>query len=42
MPGVDIHPTAIVSLKAELGERVTIGPYSIVDEGARVGDRTVI
>ena len=42
MTGSGIHPTAIVSSKAEIGEGVSIGPYSIVDEGARVGDGTVI
>lgn len=36
---VDIHPTAIVDPKAELGEGVAIGPYSIVGPGARLGDR---
>ena len=36
MPG--IHPTAIVSPRAELGDNVTIGPYAIVGEGCVVGD----
>jgi acyl-[acyl carrier protein]--UDP-N-acetylglucosamine O-acyltransferase len=30
-----IHPTAIVSPKAEIGSRVEIGPFVIVGEGAR-------
>jgi UDP-N-acetylglucosamine acyltransferase len=38
----DIHPTAIVSPKAELGEGVSIGPYAIVEEGVRIEDRTVV
>ncbi|MCL2146588.1 MAG: acyl-ACP--UDP-N-acetylglucosamine O-acyltransferase [Synergistaceae bacterium] len=36
-----IHPTAIVSPKAELGNGVEIGAYSIIEE-ARIGDNTVI
>jgi UDP-N-acetylglucosamine acyltransferase len=35
-----IHPTALVSPFAELGERVEIGPYSIVDSGAKIGEGT--
>ncbi len=27
-----IHPTAVVSAKAELGEDVSIGPYSVIAE----------
>jgi len=42
MPGIAIHPTAIISPRADLGEGVSIGPYSIVDAGARIGDGTVI
>ena len=36
MPG--IHPTAIVSPRAELGDNVTVGPYAIVGDGCVVGD----
>jgi UDP-N-acetylglucosamine acyltransferase len=36
-----IHPTAIVSPKAELGKEVKIGAYCIVEE-ARIGDNTVL
>ncbi len=35
---VEIHPTAIVHEKAELGERVTIGPYSVIGENVTIGD----
>lgn len=35
-----IHPTALVSPRAELGRDVVVGPYSIVDEGAVIGDGT--
>jgi UDP-N-acetylglucosamine acyltransferase len=37
-----IHPTAIVSPEAELGAGVEIGPYVIVEAGARIGARTQI
>ena len=40
MPG--IHPTAIVSSRAELGDNVTIGPYAIVGDGCVVGDGSTI
>ena len=36
MPG--IHPTAIVSPRAEIGDNVTIGPYAIVGESCFIGD----
>ena len=42
MAGTVIHPAAIVSPDAEIGEGVSVGPYSIIDAGARVGDGTVI
>jgi UDP-N-acetylglucosamine acyltransferase len=43
-----IHPTAIVDLKAEIGEGVEIGPYSIIrrdvviGQGTRIGPHVVI
>ena len=33
-----IHPTAIVSDKARIGDNVTIGPYCVVDEHVVLGD----
>lgn len=33
-----IHPTAIVDPDAELGEGVTVGPWSIIGPGVRIGD----
>ena len=36
----NIHPTAIVDQGAELGEDVQIGPYCIVTDDVRLGDRT--
>lgn len=38
----NIHPTAIVSKKAILGENVIIGPYTIVHENVILGEGTVI
>jgi len=32
-----IHPTAIISSKAEISTDVNVGPYSIIDEGVRIG-----
>lgn len=37
-----IHPTAIVSPKAELDSNVEIGPYSIIGESVFIGSGTVI
>ena len=39
---VEIHPTAIVSPDAQLGEAVKVGPYAIVEADAIIGARTVI
>lgn len=36
------HPTAIVDSKADLADDVEIGPFSIVEAGARLGPGTVI
>jgi len=33
-----IHPTAIIDPAAELGQRVAVGPYSIVGPGVKIGD----
>ncbi|MEW5993768.1 MAG: acyl-ACP--UDP-N-acetylglucosamine O-acyltransferase [Candidatus Zixiibacteriota bacterium] len=32
-----VHPTAIVSSKAELADDVTVGPYSIIEANVRIG-----
>ncbi|HEX5577378.1 MAG TPA: acyl-ACP--UDP-N-acetylglucosamine O-acyltransferase [Gemmatimonadaceae bacterium] len=37
-----IHPTAIISARATLGERVEVGPFAIIGEGCEVGDDCVI
>lgn len=36
----EIHQTAIVDKKAEIGADAVIGPYCIVGPGVRIGDRT--
>ncbi len=38
----NIHPTAIVNPKAELGANVTVGPYSIIDAPVTIGADTQI
>jgi UDP-N-acetylglucosamine acyltransferase len=38
--GVRIHSTAIVDSAAQLGADVEIGPFCVVEAGARIGDRT--
>ena len=35
-----IHPTAIVATSAVIGEEVDVGPYCVVGEHVRLGDRT--
>ncbi len=37
-----IHPTAIVHPKAELGEDVEVGPFTIIEEDVVIGERTKI
>jgi UDP-N-acetylglucosamine acyltransferase len=38
MSGVEIHPTAIVDPKAELGAETIVGPYCIVGAGVALGE----
>lgn len=35
---VEIHPSAIVHPKAELGKNVTVGPFSIIEDDVMIGD----
>jgi len=37
-----IHPTAIISVNAELGSNNTIGPYVIIEDGVVLGDNNSI
>ncbi|MDF1815961.1 MAG: acyl-ACP--UDP-N-acetylglucosamine O-acyltransferase [Verrucomicrobiales bacterium] len=36
--GTEIHPTAVVDSKAELGTGVKVGPYCVIYAGAKIGD----
>ncbi len=40
--GEGIHQTAIISSKAQLGERVEVGAFAIIGDGCEVGDDCVI
>ena len=40
LPAIGVHPSAIVSSTAKLGEDVRIGPFVCIDDDAVVGDRT--
>lgn len=37
-----IHPTAILHPKAQLGDGVAVGPYTVIDEHVTIGPRTKI
>jgi UDP-N-acetylglucosamine acyltransferase len=37
-----IHPTAIVDPRAELGDRVSVGAYAVIDSGVTIGDDCAI
>jgi UDP-N-acetylglucosamine acyltransferase len=39
---MSIHPAAMVAPDAELGERVEVGPFAVIERGVRVGDDSVI
>jgi UDP-N-acetylglucosamine acyltransferase len=38
----DIHATAIVDRRAKLGERVVVGPYTVIDGDVEVGEGTTV
>jgi len=37
-----IHPTAIISNKAQIGEGVEVGAYSVIGENVKIGANTII
>lgn len=37
-----IHPTAIVSPRAELGDDIVVGPYVVIEDRVRIGARCVV
>jgi UDP-N-acetylglucosamine acyltransferase len=39
---MSIHPAAVVSRKAKLGEGVSIGPYAVINDGVSVGPGTKV
>lgn len=39
---MNIHPTAIVNPKAELGANVTVGPFCVIDADVKIGANTRI
>jgi len=41
-PAPGVHPTAVVAPDAVLGEDVSIGPFCVIEAGARLGARTVV
>uniref|UniRef100_A0A832I5E7 UDP-3-O-acylglucosamine N-acyltransferase n=1 Tax=Eiseniibacteriota bacterium TaxID=2212470 RepID=A0A832I5E7_UNCEI len=41
-PAPGVHPTAVVAPDAELGEGVSIGPWCVIERGARIGARAVV
>ncbi|MGQ9622838.1 MAG: UDP-3-O-(3-hydroxymyristoyl)glucosamine N-acyltransferase [Candidatus Caldatribacteriaceae bacterium] len=41
-PAPGIHPLAFVHPQALLGEGVTVGPFSVIEEGVEIGDRTCV
>lgn len=37
-----IHPNAMVSPKAKLGDNITVGPYAVIEDNVTIGSGTVI
>jgi UDP-N-acetylglucosamine acyltransferase len=37
MATAKIHPTSVISTKAEIGDEVTIGPYCVIQDGVKLG-----
>lgn len=38
----NIHPSAIVDTKAQIGENVTVGPFAVVESDVIIGDESII
>jgi UDP-3-O-[3-hydroxymyristoyl] glucosamine N-acyltransferase len=41
-PPAGIHPTAVIAPDVELGKNPSIGPYVVIEGGARIGDDCVL
>ncbi len=41
-PEPGVHPTAVLHAGATFGVEVSVGPYAVVEQGARVGDRCIL
>ncbi|HCI16119.1 MAG TPA: acyl-[acyl-carrier-protein]--UDP-N-acetylglucosamine O-acyltransferase, partial [Candidatus Marinimicrobia bacterium] len=39
---IHIHPTAIISPKANLGQNISIGAYTLLEDNVTIGDGTSI
>src|SRR5262249_32677279 len=37
-----IHPSAIIGSSVQLGERVSIQPHAVIEDGSKIGDDTII
>ncbi len=42
MENMVIHPTALIDPKSEIGDKVSIGPFTIVEANVRIGNGTTI
>lgn len=38
----NIHPTALVDPKAQLGENVTVGPFTVIEADVQIGEGTTV
>lgn len=41
-PAPGIHPTSVIAKSAELGKNVHVGPYVVIEAGAKIADGAVI
>lgn len=37
-----IHPTAVVHPGAKLGQKVSVGPYAVIEEGVNIGEECIL
>jgi len=41
-PAPGVHPTAVIAKGAKVGQKVHVGPYVVIEEGAQISDEVVI